>query len=148
MFTVTNMLDTLKKVNIKDVAVDAVVDTREELIDEQVQEHLEGKNSKGEAIGFYRSPAYAAKKHSMNQRAGFGVVDLELTQSFHRETFVDVREDDFIIDSSDPKTAALIKKYGDKIFGLDPERLGKYATGKYADRVREIITNKTGLTFS
>lgn len=89
---------------------------------EQRAQMMEGKNMEGDKIGRYRNPAYARLKNAMNPVPGLGFPDLKLTGEFHREIYTEIRGDKVIIDSTNEKTEALAKRFGEAIFGLNQDR--------------------------
>ena len=86
----------------------------------------EGVDKNGNKLQPYRSrgenyESYAAMKHRMNPKPGFGNPDLFLTGEFQHSMNLRVEGEVFEIDSTDTKTNKLREKYGDQIFGLTDE---------------------------
>ena len=115
------------------IAVNVLDDMKSEVVNLQREQMMDGRNKLGEEIGTYRSIVYADMKHRMNPRPGNGVPDLRLTGAFHDGIKLETSpaSKTYVITSTDPKTNALIKKYGSKIFGLD-------------SRSREILIGQLG----
>jgi hypothetical protein len=78
-----------------------------------------GENSKGVKLNKYRSKYYADMK--ANMRNGKELTDLFLSGNFQRHFFIVIEGDMYGISSTDSKTAKLIEKYGDDIFGFTEE---------------------------
>jgi len=116
-----------QSLNIDQLAVEAIEETREQLLDIQRDQLLHGEKKDGTKIGKYKSEKYAAKKLAQNPLAGSGNVDLKLTGEYHEELFVDVREQTLVIDSaaSADKIENIIGKYGDPL-GLNETSLNEY----------------------
>lgn len=127
MATIETLIQNLRAVDFNEVLEGSVTETAPKLIQAQRDQMLHGKKADGELIGKYRNPLYAKKKYEMNPLAGFGNVDLRLKNEFQREIFVDARERSVVIDSGNEKTASLIKKYDENIFGLNKDYTGEYA---------------------
>jgi len=106
---------------------DSIKDNEELIIKEQVDQMRHGQDAEGNVIGIYRSWAYALFKEEMGlqEPAPSGVVNLYLTGDFTRGIELQYSKDFVMPNSTDKKNNMLIEKYGDKIFGLMPERLGK-----------------------
>ncbi len=111
--------------NIHNISVDSIKETKEQYLDKQKEQLKKGLKKSGEKIGRYRNPVYAQKKFNQNPLAGLGNVDLKLTGDLYSATFLDVRDTELVIDSSDEKTQGLIDKYGDP-FGLSEESRKAY----------------------
>lgn len=100
------------------------------------QQLFESKDALNRPLGNYKNPRYASKK-------GRSSIDLRLTSSFYHGFFI--RTDDFpvVFDSSDEKTAFLVKKFSKEIFGLSKESLTVYINTsfkkRFADYYREIL---------
>lgn len=126
MTTVAALLKRVDAINVSDQSQFAIDDTREQLVLKQQMQMLHGLNAKGEKIGKYANPEYAAAKFALNPLAGFGNVDLRLTGTFFNDAFVDVRDDVFVITSGNEKTRELEQKYGQDIFGLNKDYKKEY----------------------
>lgn len=127
MATIETLMSNLSSVDFNQVMEEAVTDTSPALKAAQQNQMLHGRNAAGDIIGKYRNPAYARKKYLLNPLAGNGNVDLRLKNEFQQDIFVDARENSAVIDSGNEKTEALIKKYGENIFGLNKDYAGEYA---------------------
>lgn len=143
MNTIAAIKKRIDSLNISDQSQIAIDETREQLILKQQIQMLHGLDAKGEKIGKYRNPKYAAAKFAMNPLAGEGYVDLRLTKDFFNAQFVDVRTDVFVIESGDEKTDALVKKYGEDIFGLSKDYKTEYVkedlTPVFLNNVRKAV---------
>jgi hypothetical protein len=116
-------IDQIKKAfrfSMTEVVENALLDTKEELVDVQRQQMVHGERSDGKRIGKYKNKAYASMKNFMNSKPGLGFKDLRLTGSFHKMMFVDIRENGRVIFSSlDEKLPQIIEREGELIFGIN-----------------------------
>lgn len=119
MQNVYDFLETFKKIDLKDEVQFALLDTRDTYSELQREQIVSGKRSDGENIFNLEtgsdeySPQYAKRK-------GFKKpINLRDTGDFTDSIFMDVRDEELIIDSADEKSGMLQKRYGDQIFGLD-----------------------------
>lgn len=142
MATIDQLISNVERLSFLPIIGESIEETREQYKDMQREQMLTGEGKKGK-IGKYRSNSYAARKELINPKAGFGNVDLKLTGSFYNEIFVDVRTNTVVVDSADEKAGSLIEKYGEDIFGLNPEnqsdysknKMGPVATGKIKEQI-------------
>lgn len=143
MAVIEQLIKNLEAVDMNDVIEESVEATRDDLARLQKLQLLSGEKSDDTKIGKYRNKNYAAKKYAQNPLAGLGNVDLRLTGDFYSGIIIDPRDRAVIIDSDDPKTDALTKKYGKNIFGLNTEfgaeygkeHMGPVATGKIKKQI-------------
>lgn len=121
------LLKKYQSLNIDQLAIEAVEETRDQLLDIQRDQLLHGERKDGSKIGKYKSESYAAKKLSQNPLAGSGNVDLKFTGEYYQELFVDIRNETLVIDSaaSVDKINSIIDKYGDPL-GLNEVSLNEY----------------------
>lgn len=145
MTTIDDMLDRVREFNVLEESGQAIENTREDMKRIQREQMLQGLNADGVPIGQYKSDKYAAMKAAMNPLPGFGNVDLKLTGSFQDELFVDVRGEEYIIDSADSKAVFLIENYTDKAIGLNDASLDKYAQEYAGPQLIEQAREKLGL---
>jgi len=108
------------------------------LADIQRDQMKHGLNSEGEPIGYYAMAAYAEMKNRMNPLPGNGVVDLLLTGDFYRGIEAEIGEDEIIFGSSDDKSDMLQDKYGEEIFGMNPDSRAKYREIFYKKYIFEL----------
>lgn len=126
MRTINSLLQSTKRLDVSFLIENSLIETAQTYTGIQKDQMIHGLNSKGTAIGKYRSKTYAQKKANMNPLAGEGNVDLKLTGSFYDAIFTDVRSEGIIVDSADQKSSALQQKYGTTIFGLDDDNKQEY----------------------
>jgi len=99
----------------------AIVENREEILDLNVAQLRQGKDSLGQFLQDYASKDYAEYKKFMGSQAPLWTPDLILDGGF-TEGFVLKKEGmEFRFDSTDEKKDDLAYKYGDEIFGLSLE---------------------------
>lgn len=148
MATIKALLDRFQNLDAGSIAVDATVETADQLADLNTEQMHKGFNAEGDPIGEYRSEIYAEEKHRMNPLPGFGRVDLRLTGAFYEGMYVRIEGDTIIEGSTDEKEEALQKKYGKIIFGLSApfkrEYLNEFLRPAFARRMQEAIGLKFG----
>lgn len=142
--TAAGLNEVLQKTDVAFEAAEALHDSRQTVIQLQQEQLKHGKRANGEMIGKYRSKAYAALKHAMNPLPGLGNMDWKLTGALHKDLFIDVREDIYIIDSADSKTGSLIERFGDP-FGLNDDSTTTLIDSELDDVFMERMHNVTGL---
>lgn len=149
MTTIAAMLERVKSLELRDSVPTIIQEQAKTVIaynQRQLYDH--GQRADGEQLQDYRSEFYAIEKNRRNAKPGFGVPDLYDTGSFYRSMQLDVDKKTFELDSTDPKSSDLKKKYGDAIFGLTPISAGQYARGEFFASLKEYIERKTGLKFT
>lgn len=118
MTTVTAMRKRFNLVKVDELASQAMEQRREDIVELNREQMLEGKNKDGSDI----APPYAfstvAIKRAKGQQANF--VNLRDTGSFQRAMKLIVTRHTYQVTSTDSKTPDLVRKYGDVIFGLTP----------------------------
>lgn len=144
MTTISDLLETLERLDVPFEAAESIHDSRETIVEKQRDQLLHGIRANGKMIGKYRSKVYAAKKFAQNPLAGFGNMDWKLEGDVHRDLFVDVREDIYIIDSADSKTGDLIERFGDP-FGLTEESQVELIDERLEEAFLDRMHNATGL---
>lgn len=108
----------------------AFVNTKEQLLEVQRLQMLEGLNADGDKIGKYKNPKYALRKNEMNPVPGLGVPDLNLTGQWQGELDVKIDADTIeIIAPDNDKTANLVSKFTARIIGLN-----EYSSKVYAQQ--------------
>lgn len=96
----------------------AIVENQEEILDLNVAQLKQGKDSLGRFLEEYSSEDYARFKQAMGSQAPFGVADLILEGDF-TEGFVLIKDGiGFRFDSTDWKRDKLVQMYGEDLFGL------------------------------
>lgn len=136
MATIQDIRSRVEKIDFNDLIVKSIRKTTSSLVNLQQIQLLEGKRSDGSRIGRYRNKIYASYKYgSFSPVAGFGFVDLTLTRRFSNAIFARLQNDGIVFGSSDSKAAALEKKYGKTIFGLDDENAEIYSSDTLSEEV-------------
>lgn len=135
--TIHGKLKQFENLNVDDVVLDSIEQTKPELLEAQKEQMLNGLRADGSLIGKYRNPAYAKQKNQQNPKAGYGNMDWRKTGALYNDMFVDVRPDSYVIDSADAKTGKLIDAHGDP-FGVGGEFKIKYLN----DALHPTIINK------
>lgn len=127
MATLASLKRKFQQLDVRTLVMYSVDETAKQFIMMQQLQMITGYNSLGKRIGKYRNKVYAQKKYTQNPFAGYGNVDLRLTEAFQRDIFIDVRDMGVVIDSGDEKTEKLIEKYGREIFGLNKKSATEYS---------------------
>lgn len=144
MTTVVDLKNRLSKVDVGFESETAIDATKGDMITKQKDQLLHGLRRDSNKIGKYKSNSYARKKNSLNPLPGFGNMDWKLTGQLHKEIFVDVRSETFVIDSADDKTGKLIERFSDP-FGLTKENQADYVEESLRPRFMKQMHEATGL---
>lgn len=128
MATIHEMLRRVRQVDIAEIAVGIIADSKQDLVEKNKAQLLDqGIDKQGQKLKRYASNSYAARKNALNPFPGFGVPDLYRTGAFHRGFKLQlVSKNTFEINSSDSKTGDLVSKYGKDIFGLTTDSKAEY----------------------
>ncbi len=135
MASIRELMKRLENVDVDQLAMESIEDSKKDLIEWQQEQLFAGKNSAG---GFIKPP-YKASTKAIKSRKGQPTdrVTLKDTGAFYKAVFVDVRDTTYVIDSTDYKSPLLQNKYGKSIFGLG----GIFMIG-YRRDVRPIFNDK------
>lgn len=147
MITPSDLFNTLKELNLKQVAVTSLKNKSEAYLDANRGQMLEGKG-KNKNIGTYRNKQYASFKKELNSKAGLGNVDLKLTGSFQEGMTMTMNGDDIDVDSTDSKTGDLVNKYGGQIFGLNKGTQSTFVEETLQPSFEDEFSKETGLKFA
>lgn len=143
------MLDKVKSLDLRSEVPVIIERTQADLILlNQTQLFQFGMKADGSFLGEYKNKSYAAKKNARNPQPGLGRPDFKLTGEFYKDFYVKVSKTVFEVDSKDSKSASLIERDGENIFGLTKENKTVYSLGPLYDGIKRYITFKTGLNFS
>ena len=138
----TQLKANLKSIDFEVIVGDALEKHKQKVIDYQQLQMLEGKKADGTQIGKYKNQYYANKKFMMNSLAGWGNVDLRLTNEFQRNINVRFFSKSMIIFSTDSKMETLVDKYGPDIFGLNAEFIIEFGNAFLNFEISQLIQNK------
>lgn len=118
MIILERFIDKLKTVRtgLEDIAIEVIEESEEDIVQLNLDQLNEGVTADGSDIQPEYTPFTVRIKKRKNQP--FDRVTLKDTGDFYSKVFVKPFGNQFQISSDDPKTAMLVKKYGDKIFGL------------------------------
>lgn len=120
--TIPELQRRFKRVDIKKAAVSIIADNKEDIVQFNRDQLMDGENKEGKKLKKYKSNSYAARKNKMNPSPGFGNPDLYLTGNFQEAMKLNIQSSrTYDITSTDSKTPDLKKKYGADIFGLQPD---------------------------
>lgn len=144
--TLHEMQRKLNRFDIRREVQDVIISTEKDITDLNRRQMFAGIRSSGTEI----KPAYAPYTVLVKDQKGqpSDRVTLKDTGDFYDSMFVDVNSATFDIDASDPKTDALVKKYGVRIFGLTKESRGEYVNYSFFPELKNRITRKLGFKFS
>lgn len=118
MVTVAEMLRRFDKIDLDNEIKQTFYDTRDDFVTQQQHQITDGIRADGKPIfnvitgSDEYSPGYARKKGKRKP------IDLHLSGEFQNDIFIDVRDNEVIVDSADSKSGDLQKRYGGAIFGL------------------------------
>lgn len=147
MPSITTLTERFRRMDTDKLIDESLNETTSDFEDIQRYQLTAGMTSTGKNISpRYRSREYATAKHDMNPLPGYGVPDLKLTGSFHREIDVKAGRESFSIISRDEKAPELERKY-DNIFGLGGQFKKEYTQEKLAPALKKKISKFTGLKF-
>jgi len=119
MNTAADILKNLKKFDLNKDITKTLKSEKKFLLDMNRGQLMFGKTRMDEEVyPDYRSNAYAEWKNSKNSHPGFGTPDLYVTGAFQKAFTLSIEGDEMVFDSKDEKTAELVEKYSDEIFGL------------------------------
>ena len=141
--TVFTSLDETKR-SLEDQALKIVAEIQEIIIDYNREKQLfdKGIDSKGSLLKAYKPFTIALKKQKGEVYNRTTLLD---TEDFYKGFYLTAKNGNFEINSSDIKTPALKKKYGDDIFGLTPDNEGKINFEEIYPRLLEWIINNLHL---
>ena len=144
---VDELIKALQRVNVADVARDAVARNTGKAADLLREQLYSGRDGLGRLLRRYRSSSYADIKHSMNPAPGYGNPDLYLTGAFHRSLKAESTQEGVTFSSFDTKAADLVNKYSEAILDINAENVLTFADEVRPD-FEAIITKITGLEFT
>lgn len=96
----------------------AIVENQEEILDLNVAQLEQGKDSLGNFLMEYASDNYARFKIAMGSKAPMGIPNLILEGDFTEGFILRYDGDYFVFTSTDEKKDELAAKYGSDLFGL------------------------------
>ena len=137
------------QLTIRAIGIEALIETKKDYIDLNIDQLLHGKKSDGKQIGRYSNSKswkwYSDMKHQQNPLAGEGNKDLIHTKNFIEGFDIVSHGKSFEEFSHDEKQNLLVGTYGPEIFGLQPQNLDKYRHENFYPslmlKVRNIIYN-------
>lgn len=122
MATIDELIDKWERYDVLSTVRQAIVNTKEQLLETQRLQMLEGLNAEGDKIGKYKNQKYAIKKFDLNPVPGLGTPDLRLTGQWQGEIDAEIGSDTVTIKAPEnEKTPRLIELFGLRILGLNEE---------------------------
>jgi hypothetical protein len=107
------------KIDVKRAAISIVSERKEDIIDKNREQLMDGFDKEKKRLKKYASAAYAAKKNKRNPSPGYWNPDLYDKGGFQNSMKLNIQSKNmYEITSTDSKTPDLKEKYGDTIFGL------------------------------
>lgn len=127
--TILKKLTNFRTINLQALGADAVLDTKFDLLMSNKEQMRDNLDNEGNSLGEYLSPSY--KRYKLN-KGQIGTVDLLNTGAFQDAMRVDIQSRNaYKITSNDSKTSMLIKKYGNKMFGLNKDSMSEYRSDHF-----------------
>lgn len=128
------------KRQLNDIGQNAIVETKADFIELNIDQLKHGEKADGTQIGRYKNKWYALKKYRMNVLAGEGNIDLINTKNFIGKLDI-VRNADFAeAISRDDKSEMLQRNYGENILGLQEKNITTYRRKAFLPSVRKRVT--------
>lgn len=134
------------KIDVKRAAISIIAERKEDIIDKNREQLMDGFNKDKRKLKKYASPSYAAKKNRRNPSPGYGNPDLYDKGNFQQAMKLNIQSTNlYEITSSDSKTSDLKKKYGAEIFGLTTDNKEDVKYEIINPGLVTYIKNNTGL---
>jgi hypothetical protein len=108
----------LKLVDIDEITVNVVDDNEHQIRNWITDRWLLGKNPNGDMIGLYQGEEYANEKYSLNNRAGFGNVDLTYSGLMGRSIEISGFNNEFEVFSTVDYYDKIIDDFGEVNFNI------------------------------
>lgn len=108
--------------NVDEIFRRAIVENQEEILDLNIAQLEQGKDSLGNFLMEYESSTYDEfKKKVLGSKSPPMIPDLKLEGDFHEGFILRYQGDFFVFTSTDEKKDRLVAKYGSNLFGLTVE---------------------------
>lgn len=121
----TGLLDGLKSIDIIALVKTSVEAHKAEIEDLNIDQLNAGQDATGSQITPPYVPFTIVHKQAKNQPTD--CVTLKDEGGFHKSIFVETHQNAFEMNATDPKTAALVGKYGEEILGLTDRNIDETA---------------------
>ena len=123
MANFTQMSKRFQSLNPEKMYLITMSNQTEEIVEQNREQMMEGKTSKGKKIKpKYKNKSYAQKKKRLNSKPGAGTPDLKLSGDFHASLSLKKKGTDFLYETKlGYAKKYVIPKYDD-ILGLEPKR--------------------------
>lgn len=108
----------LKVIDFDEIIANVVDDNEHQVRNWITNRWLLGKNSENELIGLYRGSGYAEEKYKLNNRAGFGNVDLTYSGLMGRSIQISGFNNEFEVFSTVGYYDDIVQKYGEVNFNI------------------------------
>jgi hypothetical protein len=114
----------------------------EEILEQNREQMLEGKTSKGKKIKpKYSTKSYANRKKKINPKPGLGTPDLKVSGDFHASIKLVKKGTDFIFKTDLGYAKKYVVPKYDDIFGLEPKRqktfINEVFLEEYTEKIRK-----------
>jgi len=139
MGTIHSLYNRIKAMDTDKIVHDSLNETKDTISDLNAEQMAKGLRSDGEQI----APFYKPLTIRLKQEFGTGIgsitdhVTLYNEGNFYKGIKTDIAGEKIITDSTDPKSAKIKKKYGEKVFGLN-ERSNQ----EYKERLQPVFLSK------
>lgn len=144
--TLHSLQRSLQGFDITEVVRETIVETSEAIEELNMGQMFIGRRADGSEI----LPTYSDLTIELKEQKGqpSDRVTLRDTGAFWKSLTVDVKSDTFTISATDAKTVSLVKKYGERIFGLSKEsKSEEYIPLYFFPLLKQKITQRLGLKF-
>lgn len=158
MGTAKNLLSVLKKVDVNDISLKSVEETKEEYVLENQEQMLAGKTSDGSDItpSYLNDPYFKSResaqrysdwKDAISPKAGrnSGTPNLFINGRYHNGLRAVVDSEGVRIESSSPDTVGIESKFTRKIYGIQGQFKSDYLSYALRPVWKKKIENATGL---
>lgn len=126
-----------KKIDVEKLALQ-IANANAGLIPEKIREQLNvGKNGKGSNVGKYTTQYYSNYKQQRGSNAPWGVVDLKLSGKLYEMLDVEIRPENFIVESFVDYSIYQINRYGKEIYELQENNQKAIRDKNSVDLVQE-----------
>lgn len=159
--TISGLLTKVKALNIEQISIDSVEETKDKLLDKSREQLLEGKLRTGQDIfpTYLEDPFFKTKQAAQrysdwkdrltpNSKRKKGVPNLFITGAWvHDPLKIEIQGTNIQFDIPSPIGAKIFQKYGVNIVGLDPEKKGEYVKENLRPVFNRKVSENTGLKF-
>lgn len=160
MTTVQELIDRLEKVSIHQLTMESLDETKENILESQKEQLLEGKTSEGTDITpsylddpYFKSRASAQRysdwkdEITPNSKRSKGTPNLYINGHYHSRLEIEIGDDDITTSNSADFDPDVERKYGNKLLGLEAEKLESFTFGPFWGVLKQKLEEATKLQF-